>query len=1570
MSQETASSVGSHKSYIASPAAPTLFAVREDALGDGNNSSSNSSNGGYSDDEMDAEVSDNDSFVEKWYGGYDRKQHIRQKSSGSHANADDEENAEPLRKQIHHWHTRPPLLPERMATLVSSVSGATRLSLEIVSLFWEAVFDTIAESTSSGLLLGSTAWQEAKAVALTAASILSPLSALNPQIVSRIISSSTAAGYSVVNQSLTAAENILEGGFSLYTKAVNMSLHAAGEYVRLIDAIFGSTDTSRVLAYVVHMCRREALDNNPEIRALIGEVGLVSFVSQVVKTIVAWICLQVVNHGRSRPYRLDLVYTNIRNGAEFCPRKFIDSNGKPLTRKSSFTRTPEGKSAASTPLGVSPRMAASALPSVASVPAVAAAAAAQCTASQYNVHVCNAQPLHATASGANRSAASGGLACMCNQINQMHAQITSPKSAASETIEAHQYSVPLEASTSTHGANTKFDFGDSGSDEDEDEEDMYYALSDQEVSHRDPEWDQRLVEALRGLSVQLERQKQQQQKQQQQDEKMSRGNQQNNLGVSSPKDSLAQQRRSSLWGTISAVREAAAKKQHSESSSTSSGCASPSSPLLPSSIQRSMGLPTFESAPASLVSSPQFSTTPFNAAANVTRKINTMAEEPVPFLPNTDYSVSSSSNGKAFVPNGTEIKDDESYFRLDGLPPTIPPIVDTALPPKESKWLQQEFPRKPLLFNLARFISLASSVYGHSFMRVLGLDHGMIDARALIDEFGDYEVHDHDSSASHLSAAGSSTSINIEANAKSLHHLSSTSQMSPGTTHERTPSMSKLPRAQPMSSYHTHSAYNPSRPDSQRQYERRHFRSSRSETPGSRHTLGRRPPVRRNHHRRRPVTDHPNHFCFSQHTGIPLSDLLFSSYVSPIVPGVTKSANAKATAMERKLRRKSSYATLKSKRSQNGLRKAKLDGNNVTTPSLSRSGSKQNIDATAKDTKTQSAGWVSSIPVVSTIYQSLPSPVSMWSSVPIVPGVVSSFFGSKSAADTADSSNPQNLNPQRKPEPAKKHTNQSTDETNKQFRRFEKIRQRLVYRNPSIHALVHYIAVDHATRSVVLACRGTLGISDLFIDMICEYETIHLLGHSEATANSEFRVHSGMWHSALLLADSSSEVFKEVAEALRLYPEYGLVLTGHSLGGGVASLLTLLWSRPLFGYADGQVHGAALPGVKGQSPTPGSTRGSTRQFVTMDKFGLVTPRPIHCFSFGSPCSTNAALSYYCRGLVTSVANSDDFITYLSIGACVDILNISAVLGREHGVAEKVMRKFFSSQKNKLKNKLNVFDFDFSKLRAYSHDDSDEEVGAVDNGDKDDVIDTGKNSTNKKPTGYWWSRKSVQKDHVQGGSRRKTSTNIRPNGSESASSTASSRPAKRQKNSSSSNGDKQKSKNAGDLDDWYLSLIKTLRANMDSEKLYPPGDVFILATLGDDDVADEALLLRVDELSEMQPVGSSCADEKGQKPPFATPSSAPSFFSKNSSNTGSQNAGSESNYSFFKCTKSLPPSNGDKNLPVGLFYCPDVVERFSELRFTRNMIAHHLPSTYERRLSALVHETIFSARESKAPQAKQ
>ncbi|KAJ2060859.1 hypothetical protein GGI17_003477 [Coemansia sp. S146] len=1092
--------------------------------------------------------SDDDSYMEVDKAGH---RGVKRGTSRDADSSSDEGSRQP-----HHWRRRAPLLPQRMATLVSQVSGATRLSLEITALFWEAIFDTVSESTNSGIWLGTAAWEEVRSLGLAAASVLSPLSSLNPRIVSRLVGSTTAAGYSVVNQSLVAAESVLEGGFSLYTGAVNMGLHAAGEYVRFIDALFGSTDTSRVLASFVHMCRREAFEKNPEIRALIDEHGVVGFGSQVLKTIVAWICLQVVTHGRSRPYRMELVYSNMQAGPEFCPRKFIDSNGKPLPGKAA-QRTPADRTPA-TPMG------------------------------------------------------------------------------------DHEREVSLD--TNVQAASSS-------------EDDGYHALSDQEgSSHLDPDWDQRLMEALRKLSIRNEQRQKPEGKE----------------DVEAHHDS--QRSKSSLWSTLLMVRESAAASAQAHGTDTSSD--SDQGPPVP----RGVSMP-FESAPASLVSSPQFPVTP---DAGRVHRSHTIAEE----TPSTHETT------------------------LDDIP-----LLD-GMPPVGSPWMQQEFPRKPLLFNLARFISVASSAYGHSFMQVLGLAHGMIDARALIDEFGDYEVN-------RLSQSNSVVSMDLA--------------MSPGP--------SKLPRAQPMSTYHTHSTFNPSRPESQRQYERRHFRAASPRVSGHR-----RAPVRR-HRRRRQLSEHPNHHCFSRHTGIPLGDLLFSSYVPPIVPGVTKAANAQASAVERKLRHQ-----------------------------------KKKHDDGPEPAVAEKKGWLGSIPIVGGIYQRLPSPMAVLSAVPVIPGLVSRILGAET--------------PSPRPEP-----------TPGQFRRFDKLRQRLVYRNPSIHALVHYIAVDHATRSIVLACRGTLGISDLFIDMICEYETIHLSGHPSTQERSDFRVHSGMWHSALLLADQSSEVFKEVAEALRLYPEYGLVVTGHSLGGGVASLLTLLWSQPLFAHMDVGLG------------TPGSAPGA-RQFVTTDKFGLVTQRPIHCFSFGSPCSTNAALSYYCRGLVTSVANANDVISFLSIGTCVDILNISAVLGRERGVAEKVVRKFLATQRSKIGKKLNLFDFDFSKLTAYSQDKDEEE----EEGEEEDV-----------PS-----------------------------------------PKRRKRDSS--------------LDDWYWSLVKTLRANMDSEKLYPPGDVFILATPGDDEMADPQLRYSDDN-------------------PGAT-----------------------------------------EHLPVGLFYCPDVAERFSELRFTRNMFAHHLPSTYERRLAALVHET--------------
>ncbi|KAJ2450709.1 hypothetical protein EV183_004115 [Coemansia sp. RSA 2336] len=1142
----------------------------------------------------------------------------------------------------HHWRTRPPLLPPRVATLVSTVSGATRLSLEITALFWEAVFETISDSTSSGRWLGSTAFHEAKLLMEAASRMLAPLSSLNPRIVARIVGSSTSLGYSIVNRSLAATESLVEGGFTLYTRAVNVGLHAAGEYVRLIDAIFGSTDTSRVLASFMHMCRKEALENNPEIRALVKEHGLVSFVSQVLKTIVAWICLQVVTHGRSQPYRLELVYTNIRSPSVLCPRKYISSTGKPIQR----SRTPAEPKQFS-PLQISPLI----LPT---------------------------RDPHLPDNGHVRQRA-GTL----------------------DSLYSHDSRLDL------HG-------------EYEDSDDAMLAMSDQEgAACREMEWSRRLVEALHGLSTQS---------------KHAEG---------SPQQ--LPHTRSSIWNTLNNVREAAASARKQEEQLDDD--------LLPASMRRSsISALSFESAPASLISSPQLPNTPCESQVPVRRSStateSTLLKPDVCTAPCTNPPPSINSLGVSGMDK-----------------PSITPVLDPK-PEPLSQNMVQDFPRKPLLFNLARFISVASSAYGQSFMQVIGLDNGVIDARALIDAYGDDGM---EGPPSRMSRTGSVMSID-------KHDAG----------------------AQPMSPLYRSPA--PISP--------RRSKPSRPGTPGGRRAAGSRNPyLGRPHHGRRPVYEHPNHFSFSQHTGIPLSDLLFSSFVSPVVPGVTNAASVRASEVERRLRHKRSQSATK-----NAVKEEQIDRERqrVLAEETRKAVPAVQLPAEVAGSK----GWLASIPVVGSIYQSMPSPMG---ALQAVPQLVSRALGTQQ--------------PNTVPESDQQAGKSKREPTESQFRRFDKIRRRLVYRNPSIHALVHYIAVDHATRAVVLACRGTLGISDLFIDMICEYENVSLPdAHQRATGKStEFRVHSGMWHSAMLLADTASEVFKEVAEALRLYPEYGLVITGHSLGGGVASLLTLMWSQPLFDHA-----GSAQLGV------PGCLAGTTRRFATSEIFGLVTPRPIHCFSFGSPCSTNAPLSYYCRGLVTSVVNTDDFVSFLSIGACMDILNISAVLSHERGVAEKVVRGFLSAQRAKLGQKLNWFDFDFSRLRAYEPDSC--ETSEDESGSETKCSDGG------------WDHKTTQSNA------------------------------------------KSRSLPDSNVDDWHLSLVKTLRASMDSEKLYPPGDVFVLASPGDDEVADR-------QLPELEP------------------------------------------------SKEQP-------LPVGLFYCPDVAERFTELRFTRNMIVHHLPSTYERKLSALVHESVL------------
>lgn len=213
--------------------------------------------------------------------------------------------------------------------------------------------------------------------------------------------------------------------------------------------------------------------------------------------------------------------------------------------------------------------------------------------------------------------------------------------------------------------------------------------------------------------------------------------------------------------------------------------------------------------------------------------------------------------------------------------------------------------------------------------------------------------------------------------------------------------------------------------------------------------------------------------------------------------------------------------------------------------------------------------------------------------------------------------------------------------------------------NPKIKPAHFYIVLDHFAKSVVVVFRGTLGLSDILTDLMCDYagkkkkkkllvdaivvklntskslplsiSLYHFLTDLKI-GNDVFKVHSGILNAASTHAQANSPLALKVAEQLNLYPGYGLIVSGHSLGAGVASLLSLLWSEK-----------------------------REVNFVTKCLGPLPSGRRIHCYAYGSPCVVSYPLSQYSQGLVTSVIHGDDIVCAVSIGHVRDLRRASVFL---------------------------------------------------------------------------------------------------------------------------------------------------------------------------------------------------------------------------------------------------------------------------------------------------------------------
>ncbi|CAB3403654.1 unnamed protein product [Caenorhabditis bovis] len=120
------------------------------------------------------------------------------------------------------------------------------------------------------------------------------------------------------------------------------------------------------------------------------------------------------------------------------------------------------------------------------------------------------------------------------------------------------------------------------------------------------------------------------------------------------------------------------------------------------------------------------------------------------------------------------------------------------------------------------------------------------------------------------------------------------------------------------------------------------------------------------------------------------------------------------------------------------------------------------------------------------------------------------------------------------------------------------------YRN-RLYEVPFTVIADHERRAVVISIRGSCSLIDLVTDLCLEDEAMSVDVDQDATLQmddsldrrGDVRVHRGMLRSARYIFEIL-EKHKVLEDVFVVNPGYQLVVTGHSLGAGVGSLLTWL----------------------------------------------------------------------------------------------------------------------------------------------------------------------------------------------------------------------------------------------------------------------------------------------------------------------------------------------------------------------------------------------------------------------------
>ncbi|KAL8412991.1 hypothetical protein RB596_009519 [Gaeumannomyces avenae] len=425
--------------------------------------------------------------------------------------------------------------------------------------------------------------------------------------------------------------------------------------------------------------------------------------------------------------------------------------------------------------------------------------------------------------------------------------------------------------------------------------------------------------------------------------------------------------------------------------------------------------------------------------------------------------------------------------------------------------------------------------------------------------------------------------------------------------------------------------------------------------------------------------------------------------------------------------------------------------------------------------------------------------------------------------------------------------------------------------------LVHYISIDKEAKAVVLACRGTLGFEDVLADMTCDYDDLLWRGR-------HYKVHKGIHASARrLLYGGDGRVLATLKAALEEYPEYGLVLCGHSLGGGVTALLGVMLSEPAatgacFVTSGASSAPAALPSSSSSSSssTPATSGGPGSSERTTRELRLPAGRPIHVFAYGPPGTMSASLRKATRGLITSVVQGNDLVPHLSLGVLHDLQAVALAIKNDNIDAKMELRQRLWAA------------FQDGLARSWYHNSVDD----------DDGPGSGSSSSGGGGGGGGCSNTGGGGGGNEGGG---------PAGPR--------------------NPDKKQSGEDGGDDTWAFAALKTLRANMMSTKLLPPGEVLTIET---------TRVMRRDAFIRA-PGGGGVAGGAAAAAAGAHQGSA----------SGRPPAGAEA-----EAAAAAGFYLGRPARRVVLKYVRDVETRFREVRFAGTMLTDHSPGRYEDALKLL------------------